>query len=94
MDNQNEEKEYTQFIEVKDCAKILNVHPLTIKRAIHAGKLRAVKVGQKRFRITEDDFRKYLNGLSYSVTFPLVNLPKEKIVRAIVEMDNKLGVND
>ena len=42
----------------------------------------------------EDDFRKYLNGLSYSVTFPLVNLPKEKIVRAIVEMDNKLGVND
>ena len=79
----NNIEEIKPFMTAKECAKILKVTHQTIWRAINGGQLKAFRVGQKRFRIKEEDFKNYLNNLSYSR-----GLPKEKILEAINTINN------
>lgn len=58
------------FASMMVCAKILNVHVRTIKRAIQAGKLKAYKVGRNKIRVRRVDFQNYLNNLGYSHNMP------------------------
>jgi excisionase family DNA binding protein len=55
--------ELDNFISVRKCASILNVHYDTIRRAIHSGKLKAYRVGQRKLRIKESYFLEYINSL-------------------------------
>lgn len=47
------------FHTVKWVASYLGVHPMTVYRLIHAGRLGAVRVG-KSYRISDSTFRAYL----------------------------------
>lgn len=50
-----------EWFKVKEVAKRLRVHPMTVYRLIHAGQLCTVRVG-KAYRISGDSLREYLNG--------------------------------
>lgn len=78
-------------ISAGECAKILNVHYDTIKRAIRSWKLRGYKVGQRKLRVPEDNFRYYLNNLAYSHNQPQM---REKIKKAIeiMKIDRPLNL--
>ena len=67
-------------ISAGECAKILNVHYDTIKSAIYSWRLRGYKVGRRKLRVPEDNFRYFLNNLAYSPNQPQM---KEKIKKAI-----------
>ena len=47
------------MLTVKDVANELRIHPNTVYRLVHAGKLKAVKVGGA-IRIYEDDLAKFI----------------------------------
>ncbi len=48
-----------KLLTTEEVAKILRIHPTTIRNYIRAGKLKASKVG-KAFRITEKDIEQFL----------------------------------
>ena len=62
-----------KFIEVKDVAKVLGVHPQTVCRYIREGKLKAIKVGLRLYKVSEYDFKEYLNGLKYQPVEKKIN---------------------
>lgn len=47
------------MLTIKDVAKILKLHELTVYRHIVSGKIRAVKVG-KKYRIQEDELQRIM----------------------------------
>lgn len=53
-------KQDKEFYLVEELAERLRVSNMTIYRYIKAGKLQAYKIG-KEFRITEQEFNKFLN---------------------------------
>lgn len=79
-------KLYT-ILELKD---ILNLHPKTILRFIHEGKIKARKIGRS-WRVSEDDLRVYchseLSGKRAPAPAPDYNSLGERIrVSAVVEI--------
>jgi excisionase family DNA binding protein len=52
---------YPQFLTVEEVAKALRVVPLTVRRLIKSGKLKASHVG-RRVRIRPADLDKYLDA--------------------------------
>ena len=63
----------TKFINVKEAAEALRVSERSVFRYIHDGKLKAYKVGY--WRISEDDFTKFLNQTS---SVELLNYQKNR----------------
>jgi excisionase family DNA binding protein len=55
------DREATPAYRVREVAELLRVHPITIYRAIAAGRLRAMRIGTRRgtFRITREAFDAY-----------------------------------
>lgn len=51
----------TKWYSIQDLTKILNLHPKTILRFIHEGKIAARKIGRS-WRVSEDDLRAYCHG--------------------------------
>jgi excisionase family DNA binding protein len=49
------------FHTVDEVARLCRVHPLTIRRHIAQGKLKAVRVG-RRVRVKEEDLEAYIDG--------------------------------
>ena len=47
------------YVSVLDCAKRIAVHPLTIKRAIKAGDIDAIKL-TREWRVSQYSFLKYI----------------------------------
>ena len=52
------------FYKVEEVAKMLDLHPDTVRRYIRERKIDAYKVG-KGFRIKEDDLDEYLEEIKY-----------------------------
>lgn len=50
-----------ELVRVKDIAKTLNVHEVTIRRYIRTGRLKATKIG-KSYYVSKDRFREFVNG--------------------------------
>ena len=50
-----------EFLTVGEVAKRLRVTPMTIYTAIHEGRLQAVRVGRRTFRISVDAYRNYVS---------------------------------
>lgn len=50
-----------RFYTVSEAAQILRFSPITLYRWIKAGKLKAVKVGYRNYRIKREDLVFYLN---------------------------------
>ena len=42
------------YLTTSQCARILNVHPITIRRMVKAGKLPAIQIGTRNLRISKD----------------------------------------
>lgn len=51
----------TKLYSIQDLTKILDLHPKTILRFIHEGKIAARKIGRS-WRVTEDDLRTFCHG--------------------------------
>ena len=45
---------------VTDVAEVLQVHPVTVRRMIHRGQLKAVKLGTRLWRIQDNDLWDYI----------------------------------
>ena len=50
-----------EFLTVGEVAKRLRVTPMTIYTAIHEGRLDAVRIGRRTFRIPVDAYRAYVS---------------------------------
>jgi len=50
-----------EALRVEDIAKALKCHPLTIRRYIRAGKLKAQKIG-RRYYVSKDSLKEFING--------------------------------
>lgn len=73
-------------IGAKECARILNVHYDTIKRAVYSQQLKGYRVGLRKLRTPEYCFKEYLNNLGYFSNQPQM---KDKIKNAIEVMKIK-----
>lgn len=73
---ENEIKIYT----VEEVAKILGVYKQNIYVAIKEGKLKALKVGNRRLVIPEIFFKAYLYGLNENETDKLISDELKKIM--------------
>jgi len=51
----------TKLYSINDLTKILDLHPKTILRFIHEGKIAARKIGRS-WRVTEEDLKTYCHG--------------------------------
>jgi len=51
----------TKLYSIDDLTKILNLHPKTILRFIHEGKIAARKIGRS-WRVAEDDLKTFCHG--------------------------------
>lgn len=49
------------FLTVQEAAEIAKVNPVTIRRKVKAGEIKAAKIGT-RIRIRREDFDKYMEG--------------------------------
>jgi excisionase family DNA binding protein len=50
-----------QFYSVEEIAKILDLHPKTVRRFIREGKLKARKIG-RTWKISQENFKEYAHG--------------------------------
>ncbi len=51
-----------QAINVRDLAKCLTVAPITVRREIERGSLRATRIGRRRIVILPDEVARYLKS--------------------------------
>jgi excisionase family DNA binding protein len=82
-----------KFYSISDLTKILNLHPKTILRFIHEGKIKAVKIGRS-WKVSEDVLKVYCHGeLSSKLTPELTtkyDALKDRIsVSAVVEINEQ-----
>lgn len=49
----------TTLLSIRDAAVALDVHPRTIRRAIAAGRIEAVRLGPRLIRVTADSLASY-----------------------------------
>ena len=54
-------KEEIQLYTVDEIAKILQAHPVTIRRYIREGKIKAQKIG-KRYYVTKENLKAFVSG--------------------------------
>ena len=73
----------TQFLTIEQVANMLNLHPITIRRHIKAGKLRALKVG-KKVRVRQEDIKDFLKPITTEVE------PRQKLFKRVIEHRNQL----
>lgn len=50
-----------EVYDVQECAKLLNVHPQTVRSYVRKGLLRGQKVGGKQY-VTADTIKEFLRG--------------------------------
>ena len=60
----------TELLTVEEAAKICNLHPLTIRRHIKQGKLKAIKVGG-RIRVKREDLDQFMQSVAAPAKIPL-----------------------
>lgn len=75
----------TQFLTIEQVANMLNLHPITIRRHIKAGKLRAVKVGRK-VRVKQEDIEVFLKPITTEVELT----PRRELFKRVIEHRNQL----
>jgi excisionase family DNA binding protein len=58
----------TQYLKVSEIAEDLRVAPMTVYRMIHAGTLRAYRLGRRTYRVPADDYARYKRELETEAT--------------------------
>lgn len=59
-------EEIIKWMSIRECANALGVHPYTIQKKVRQGKLKAIKVGQKMYKVSDSDFKDYLESIKYN----------------------------
>ena len=52
-----------KFYTTDEIAETLKINPQTVMRYIREGKLKALKIGNYKYRVSEKDFQDYLKSL-------------------------------
>lgn len=50
----------TEYLTAKQIAEALNVHPVTVRRWIKEGRLKAIRPGSRNYRVAKSDFEAFL----------------------------------
>jgi excisionase family DNA binding protein len=50
------------LLTVEEAAKILKIHPVTLRNWLRKGKIQGVKISQREWRIPESALREFIEG--------------------------------